>query len=232
MGSKRGDRHAGLPFRFLVGFFAGAQAMTFASEVATSDLTPVLARDARTRRIPALKTARLVLRAPARSDVPALVALAGDRRVAANTARIPHPYTAADAVGLIASINQTDSEMVFAIELDDALIGMCSLDLRQDGAELGYWLGLPFWGLGYATEAARALIDYGFAALGHEVLQSGARVSNPASRRVLEKCGFQWTGVQLCRIRAINSAAPIDRFRLDRGLWASLKAWGEARQVA
>jgi RimJ/RimL family protein N-acetyltransferase len=206
--------------------------MTFASEVATSDLTPVLARDARTRRIPALKTARLVLRAPARSDVPALVALAGDRRVAANTARIPHPYTAADAVGLIASINQTDSEMVFAIELDDALIGMCSLDLRQDGAELGYWLGLPFWGLGYATEAARALIDYGFAALGHEVLQSGARVSNPASRRVLEKCGFQWTGVQLCRIRAINSAAPIDRFRLDRGLWASLKAWGEARQVA
>jgi hypothetical protein len=49
---------------------------------------------------------------------------------------------------------------------------------------------------------------------------------------VLEKCGFQWTGVGLYRIRAINSSAPVDRFRLDRGLWASLKAWGQVRQVA
>jgi hypothetical protein len=52
-------------------------------------------------------------------------------------------------------------------------------------------------------------------------------VSNPASRRVLEKCGFQWTGVGLYRIRALRSSAPIDRFRLDRGLWASLKSWGQ-----
>ena len=214
--------------------------MTFATEVATSELADVLAREAKreakkeakTCRIPALKTARLVLRAPSHSDVAAMVALAGDRRVAENTARIPHPYTAADAVGLLASVNQNGGETVFAIELDGALIGMCGLDRRQDGVELGYWLGVPFWGRGYATEAARALIDYAFAKLGHEALLSGARVSNPASRRVLEKCGFQWTGVQLCRIRAINSAAPIDRFRLDRGLWASLKAWGQTRRVA
>jgi RimJ/RimL family protein N-acetyltransferase len=63
-------------------------------------------------------------------------------------------------------------------------------------------------------------------------LLSGARVSNPASRRVLEKCGFQWTSVRLVRIRAINSAAPIDRFRLDRGLWESLKSWRPAKRVA
>jgi RimJ/RimL family protein N-acetyltransferase len=194
-------------------------------------LTAILPR-ANARRLPVLKTARLSLRAPSHGDVAAMVALAGDRRVAENTARIPHPYAAPDAVGLLAAINQDGGETVFAIVLDGALIGMCGLDPRPDGAELGYWLGVPFWGRGYATEAARALIDYAFAELGHEVLQSGARVSNPASRRVLEKCGFQWTGVQLCRIRAINSAAPIDRFRLDRGLWASLKSWGEARQVA
>ena len=210
--------------------------MTFATEVATPELTEILVRDAKidvkSRRTGALKTARLVLRAPSHNDVAAMVALAGDRRVAENTARIPHPYTAADAAALLASINQTGGETVFAITLDGALIGMCGLDRRQDGVELGYWLGVPFWGRGYATEAARALIDYAFAELGHEVLSSGARVSNPASRRVLEKCGFQWTGVQLCRIRAINSAAPIDRFRLDRGLWASLKAWGQTRQVA
>jgi RimJ/RimL family protein N-acetyltransferase len=91
---------------------------------------------------------------------------------------------------------------------------------------------LAYWGRGFATEAVRAVIDHAFGDLAHDTLQSGARVSNPASRRVLEKCGFQWTGVRLCRIRAINSAAPIDRFRLDRGLWASLKSWGKVRRVA
>jgi RimJ/RimL family protein N-acetyltransferase len=216
--------------------------MTLATEVSTSHVTPVLARDsmdnakantnAKAQRIPVLKTARLVLRAPVRNDVPAIVALAGDRRVAENTARIPHPYSAADGLAAIAAINQTGGETVFAIELDGELIGLCGLDPRSDGGELGYWLGVPFWGRGYATEAARAVIDYAFAEQGHDVLQSGARVSNPASRRVLEKCGFQWTSVRLCRIRAINSAAPIDRFRLDRRLWASLKAWGAARRLA
>ncbi len=91
---------------------------------------------------------------------------------------------------------------------------------------------MPYWGRGYATEAVRAVIDHAFGALGHDALQAGARVSNAASRRVLEKCGFQWTGVGLYRIRAINSSAPLDRFRLDRGFWASLKAWGHAREVA
>lgn len=216
--------------------------MTLATEVSTSHVAPVPARDstddanananAKAQRIPVLKTARLVLRAPVRSDVPAMAALAGDRRVAENTARIPHPYSAADGLAAIAAINQTGGETVFAIELDGELIGLCGLDPRPDGGELGYWLGVPFWGRGYATEAAHAVIDYAFVELGHDVLQSGARVSNPASRRVLEKCGFQWSGVRLCRIRAINSAAPIDRFRLDRRLWASLKAWGAARRLA
>ncbi len=206
--------------------------MTFASEVSTSDVTALLARDTTARRRLVLKTGRLSLRAPVRSDIANIVALAGDRRVAENTARIPHPYVAADAEDFLASIRHETGETVFAIEREGALIGMCGIDLRRDGAELGYWLGVPFWRQGYATEAARAVIDYAFSELGHQVLHSGARVSNPASRRVLEKCGFQWSGVQLCRIRAISSAAPIDRFRLDRGLWASLKAWGEARQVA
>ena len=98
-------------------------------------------------------------------------------------------------------------------------------------AEIGYWLGVKYWGNGYATEAARALIDHTFTELGCEALQAAARVTNPASRRVLEKCGFQWTGAGLLRIRALNSSAPIDRFRLDRGLWASLKSWGRVRRM-
>jgi RimJ/RimL family protein N-acetyltransferase len=181
--------------------------------------------------VPVLATARLVLRAPRRSDAKAIAALANDRRVAANTARIPHPYAIEDAEQFIASVNKREGEACFAVTLDGAPIGVCSVDLREDGPEMGYWLGVPFWSRGFATEAVRALIDYTFGDLEHDALISGARVNNPASRRVLEKCGFQWTGVRLSRIRAINSAAPIDRFRLDRGLWASLKSWGRVNRV-
>jgi RimJ/RimL family protein N-acetyltransferase len=182
--------------------------------------------------LPVLETERLTLRAPSRGDAKTIAALANDRRIAANTARIPHPYSAADAEEFVASVNRRDGETCFVMMLGDRLIGACGLDPQEDGPELGYWLGAPYWDQGFATEAARALIDYAFGELEHETLRAGARVSNPASRRVLEKCAFQWTGVRLTRIRAINSAAPVDRFRLDRGLWASLKAWGMARQVA
>ncbi len=182
--------------------------------------------------LPVLETERLTLRAPRRGDAKAIAALANDHRVASNTARIPHPYSADDARQFIESVNKRDGEVCFVIVLGERLIGACGLDPHEDGPELGYWLGTPFWGRGFATEAARAMIDHAFGDLEHETIQAGARVSNPVSRRVLEKCAFQWTGVRLTRIRAINSAAPVDRFRLDRGLWTSLKAWGPVRQVA
>ncbi|HEY2529085.1 MAG TPA: GNAT family N-acetyltransferase [Xanthobacteraceae bacterium] len=182
--------------------------------------------------VPVLETERLTLRAPGRDDVKAITLLANDRRIAENTARIPYPYGIEDADRFVASVNQQDGEAAFLITCADTLIGACGVELREPGPEIGYWLGVPFWGKGYATEAVRALIDHAFADLKYEALYAGARVSNPASRRVLEKCGFQWMGVRLSRIRAINSAAPIDRFRLDRGLWASLKSWGRVKRVA
>jgi RimJ/RimL family protein N-acetyltransferase len=187
----------------------------------------------RERSIPVLETGRLVLRAPRLEDVKAVAALANDRRIAQNTLRIPHPYTVPDASSFIAAANLSDGEATFAVTLGgDRIIGFCGVDVRNDGPELGYWLGVEYWGQGYTTEAARAVIDHVFETSGHDRLVSGARVSNPASRRVLEKCGFQWTGVGLYRIRSIGSSAPIDRFRLDRGLWTSLKNWAGARRVA
>jgi len=182
--------------------------------------------------IPVLETKRLVLRAPQLGDAKSVAALANDRRIAENTRRIPHPYSRADAEDFISSVNVANGETAFVITRAGTIVGACGLAMTEGPApELGYWLGTPFWGQGYATEAVRAVIDYAFTELEHEALQAGARVTNPASRRILEKCGFQWTGVGLCRIRAINSSAPIDRFRLDRGLWASLKSWGQSRRV-
>jgi len=188
-------------------------------------ITPEALRE---RSIPVLETERLVLRAPRLEDAKALATLANDRRIAENTLRIPHPYSLADAQAFITHANAGDDEAVFLISArSGAIVGACGLaTLDGETPEIGYWLGVPFWGKGYATEAARALIDHAFGDLGLEVLLGGARVSNPASRRVLEKCGFQWTGVGLYRIRALKSSAPIDRFRLDRRLWASLKSWG------
>lgn len=197
-----------------------------------TETTQVLAQQARERSVPVLKTERLTLRAPRRRDAKAIAHFAGDRRIAENTARIPHPYTIDDAAQFIAAVNRQNGNTTFIITFEGDLIGACGVEAHGSVAEIGYWLGAPYWGRGYATEAARAAIDYAFSDLGYVTLEAGARVSNPASRRVLEKCGFQWSGVRLCRIRAIKSAAPVGRFRLDRGLWASLKAWGRVKQVA
>ncbi len=186
----------------------------------------------RERSIPVLETERLTLRAPRHEDVKAIALLVNDRRIAENTARIPHPYGVDDAREFIRAVNRGDGEVAFVITLADTLIGGCGIDPREGGPEIGYWLGVPYWGRGYATETVRAVIDYAFGELEYDTLVAGARVSNPASRRVLEKCGFQWAGVRLSRIRAINSAAPIDRFRIDRKLWVSLKSWGRVKRVA
>jgi RimJ/RimL family protein N-acetyltransferase len=97
-----------------------------------------------------------------------------------------------------------------------------------DAPELGYWLGVDHWGQGFATEAARAVIDFTFEEFDIEHLISGARVANPASRNVLEKCGFQWSGVELHRFEALGSSTPVDRFRLTRTVWSSLKSWSNS----
>ena len=139
----------------------------------------------------------------------------------------------ADAQAFLTAANASGgAEIVFLITTwVGTVLGCCGMaKLDGEHPEIGYWLGVPFWGKGYATEAARAVIDHAFGDLGCEVIVGGARVSNPASRRVLQKCGFEWTGVGLYRIRALASSAPVDRFRLERGLWASLKSWGKVNR--
>ncbi|MGH6770461.1 MAG: GNAT family N-acetyltransferase [Xanthobacteraceae bacterium] len=173
---------------------------------------------------PVLRTQRLVLRAPRLADAHDMAVLINDRRIAENTARVPHPYTLADAKAFIAYLRD-GRERAFLVTLpDDTLVGSCGIGrLRGDTPEIGYWFGVPFWGRGYATEAARAVLDYAFGELGHDLLHAGARVSNPASRRVLEKCSFRWTGVVLQRVRALGASVPCDRFGLDRERWDSLR---------
>ena len=116
------------------------------------------------------------------------------------------------------------SEIAFLIERDSEPIGMAGINWRdRHNAELGFWLGVEHWGRGFGTEAARAVIDYFFETFDHDRLSAGARVANPRSRKVLEKCGFKWSGVELHRFEALRSSSPVDRFRLWRSGWLSLR---------
>ena len=174
-------------------------------------------------------TERLTLRRPTLADVPAIARLANDIRVAENTRRLPHPYSPDDAVQFIRATSARGAETVFLIEHDSGPIGMVGIDCSTPGnAELGYWLGVEHWGKGYATEAARGAIDFFFEEFEDDHLYAGARVTNPASRNVLEKCGFQWSGVELHRFEALGSSTPVDCFRLSRSVWSSLKSWGNS----
>jgi RimJ/RimL family protein N-acetyltransferase len=178
-----------------------------------------------------LETRRLWLRWPRQADAQAIVRLAGEKAVAEMTARLPHPYSPKAADAFILDAREGNAEgraLTLAItRKGNGPIGMVGIgpSLEDGEPHLGYWLGVPHWGQGYATEAARALIDAFFAYTdGHE-LTSSARVVNPASRRVLEKCGFAFVGSGMMAFPARGGVFPVDRFRLDRRMWASLKSW-------
>jgi RimJ/RimL family protein N-acetyltransferase len=176
-----------------------------------------------------LETERLTLRSPTLADVKAITLLANDRRIAENTRRLPHPYLQEHAVDFVRNVAADRSETVFLIEQNFVAVGMVGVDWREPRApELGYWLGFDHWGQGFGTEAARAVIDYFFEEFGHEQLFAGARVANPRSRNILEKCGFQWSGVELHRFEALGSSTPVDCFRLSRSVWSSLKNWASS----
>jgi RimJ/RimL family protein N-acetyltransferase len=111
-------------------------------------------------------------------------------------------------------------------EAPDRLIGMMSVRRDEEGQPLiECWLGLDHWGGGLATEATQAMIDAAFTLSGTDALTARARLVNPASRRVLEKCGFRHDGSRLRAMPARGGVFPCDEFRLDRKTWAALRNW-------
>lgn len=176
-----------------------------------------------------LETERLTLRRPTLADVKPIARLANDRRIAEMTRRLPHPYSQDHAIEFVRTMASDAGETVFLIENNFEPIGMVGIDWREpDAPELGYWLGVEHWGQGFGTEAARAVIDFTFEEFEVEHLISGARVANPSSRNILEKCGFQWSGVELHRFEALGSSTPVDCFKLTRSVWSSLKNWSSS----
>jgi RimJ/RimL family protein N-acetyltransferase len=151
---------------------------------------------------PGAETARLILRPFCLDDAPEVRRLAGRREIADTTLAIPHPYPrgAAEAwIGKHEDQHALGKGTNFAITLrNGSLIGAIGLVIAAEHrrAELGYWIAVDHWGNGYATEAARAVVRYGFETLGLEKIHSCFLARNPASGRVLAKVGMTIEGVR------------------------------------
>jgi RimJ/RimL family protein N-acetyltransferase len=144
------------------------------------------------------ETDRLVLRPPEHNDVPVFAPLMSDFRVARNLGpAVPHPYTLADGHAWVDKMHanrETGDDYPFGVVLKETgeYIGCCGVHPRRD-FEFGYWIGVRYWARGYATEAARRVVQFAFNTLGVERLKSRYMHDNAASGRVLAKLGFQHT---------------------------------------
>jgi RimJ/RimL family protein N-acetyltransferase len=149
---------------------------------------------------PPIRTGRLLLRRFEAGDADEVRRLAGNRKVSATTLNIPHPYEAGVAelwIGGHARNWATRSSANWAIVVDDSqtLVGAISLTwINRSAAELGYWIGEPFWGRGYCSEAVRAVIEFAFAELDIERIVAEHLRTNPASGRVMQKAGMRHAG--------------------------------------
>lgn len=151
---------------------------------------------------------------------PAVQRLASDAAIAA-TSNVPHPYPEDGAIRWIRhTVERRDRGTLFSFAVIDghgALVGVCSLmgvSTKYRTASLGYWIGTPYWGRGYATEAAHQAVEFGFRELSLERLEAGALEHNIASNRVLQKLGFVPTGVKTRHEKGIGVT-----YTLDRAQW-------------
>lgn len=156
---------------------------------------------------PVLQGERVSLRPFARDDAPRVRELAGAAEVAEMTLTVPHPYGEGVAEAWIASHEEAwrgrEGVPLAVVDPVEGLVGAVGLELALDHgrAELGYWVGVPFWGRGYATDAARCLVAFGFETLRLHRVVAHHFVRNPASGRVLTKAGMRREGLLRQHIR-------------------------------
>jgi ribosomal-protein-alanine N-acetyltransferase len=176
-------------------------------------------------------TQRLILRAPMMTDMKVFVPLLGDWEVARNLGPVPYPYTDTLFREYLARTDAerrdgTDYNMAVTRALDGAFIGVVSVHRHATDptVELGYWYGRPYWGQGYATEAARPLLRFAFEDLGVEAVTSGFFIDNPNSGRVLEKLGFTATGTKQRHCVSRGCEVTVHRVLLTKEQFARKKA--------
>ena len=171
-----------------------------------------------------IETARLQLRPWTESDIPELVPLIGEREVAANTLRIPYPYEEKHAREYLATVaDDNDLRLGIRLRKDGTLVGGIGLhpDSGHNRAELGYWLGVRHWGNGYATEAAKAVVRYGFEQVKLNRIFAGHFGNNPASGNVLRKIGMRHEGCMRQHILKWGGYVDLEIYAILREEWAA-----------
>jgi [ribosomal protein S5]-alanine N-acetyltransferase len=173
-----------------------------------------------------LETERLLLRPPRAADISHFLPLINDFDVSKNLSRVPYPYTEDDGCAFIVAITRAiavGTDHVFAILIKpDVYIGTCGLHPER-GWELGYWLGKPYWGQGYATEAGGRVVAYAFEELNADALTASWFHDNPKSGRVLAKLGFQPVGEGEIACLSRGCAVNCHRVALDRATYMTRK---------
>ena len=173
-----------------------------------------------------MRTKRLSLRELNDLDVRRVALLAGDYDVARMTARIPYPYSEFDARHWLNGMDQ-EGEFVRGIDYKGELIGLVGYSQNEDrSAEIGYWIGKPWWGQGFATEAAGALVNHCFRSARIPRLIGAHFIDNPASARVIEKLGFRCIGSSSAYCQARGHDVPALIYERKRPLTALL--WSPA----
>lgn len=149
-----------------------------------------------------IETERLILRRFNLSDAPEVQRLAGDPQIADTTLNIPHPYEDGMAEEWITNhLKQIEegklSNMAITLKDSGQLIGAIGLHINPkfNHAELGYWVGVPYWNKGYCTEAAKAMLKHGFEDLGLHRIFAHYFTTNPSSGKVMEKIGMKYEGL-------------------------------------
>ena len=154
-----------------------------------------------------LESERLILRAPRPTDIAGIVVWLGDFNVARNMSRVPHPYHEEDAEMFVAGMGPHGEGKRFSVlrKSDGVFMGCAGFQQGRDGLEFGYWLGKPFWGFGYATEALHRLVTHAFE-MGAQSVHAGFFADNPASGNVLVKLGARHNGskMRFSRARGLN----------------------------
>lgn len=176
---------------------------------------------------PSLKTERLKLRPFIADDADDVQRLAGEREVADTTTSIPHPYSIGAARTWIAGLPhyfRSETAVIYAISLQESgeLVGCASLekiDREHAQAELGYWVGVPYWGCGYGTEACRELIRFGFTELSLNRIYAQLLVRNEASSAVLRKLDMVHEGVLREGVRKWDAFEDVAVYALLRRDW-------------
>ena len=169
---------------------------------------------------PRIETERLLMRLPEMGDAPNLSTYCGDIDVSRMTSRIPHPYPVLAAEMWVLATRagwRPDGNQSLVIEADGETIGGGGIFKRSPESdwELGYWVGRPWWGMGYATEIGRGMVEFAHQALGAQRVVAGHYDDNPASGRVLEKLGFRYTG----EARKVYAMARLGKARLLDMVW-------------